>query len=143
MGRFKVFEKCSIPECDKPYRATGFCQMHRSRWLRALNGAQQRKSPEQRFWSRVEKRDPTECWLWQGALTHGYGRLSFAGRRRPAHCVAYFLHYGFWPEPLGRHVCDTPQCVNPMHVLPGTHQDNMDDRTRRGRNRLCGRGRNT
>lgn len=34
------------------------------------------------------------------------------------------------------HDCDTPRCVNPGHIYEGTHQDNMDDRRKRGRNRL-------
>lgn len=38
--------------------------------------------------------------------------------------------------PLGfvvRHTCDTPTCINPDHLIIGTHQDNMNDRAARGR----------
>ena len=32
-----------------------------------------------------------------------------------------------------RHICDTPNCVNPDHLMLGTHQENSDDKIKRGR----------
>ena len=32
-----------------------------------------------------------------------------------------------------RHTCDNRKCINPEHLLLGTHQDNVKDRVKRGR----------
>ena len=74
----------------------------------------------------------TGCWIWLGAWNHaGYGTLS---RKGSAHRFFYQHHKGPIPEGLLiRHKCDTPACVNPDHLEPGTHKDNSNDRIVRGR----------
>lgn len=34
---------------------------------------------------------------------------------------------------VARHTCDNPRCINPEHIIPGTHADNNRDRAERGR----------
>jgi hypothetical protein len=50
-----------------------------------------------------------------------------------AHRFSYRLRFGRIPDGLIlRHVCDTPPCVNPDHLLVGTDADNGQDRRERG-----------
>lgn len=86
-----------------------------------------------RFWSKVDRSG--ECWLWTASCnTHGYGSFWLKGKNVGAHIVSYEMTHG--PVPDGLHVlhhCDNRPCVRPDHLYAGTHQQNMDDRARRGR----------
>lgn len=91
-----------------------------------------------RFWGKVNKRLPSECWPWTGATTHGgYGVLGSGGKHGVAvraHRFSYTLAKGGITEGLViRHTCDNPACVNPEHLVPGTQADNMRDAIKRGR----------
>ena len=75
------------------------------------------------------------CWEWQGSMfSNGYGRFGIERKSRRAHRVSYEIHKGEIPaNNLVRHTCDNRRCVNPNHLLIGTHSDNMKDMTDRGR----------
>jgi len=77
------------------------------------------------------------CWLWDGTCTaKGYGTITINYQMWPAHRVSYASFHGveLSPETLIRHTCDNPPCVNPAHLLEGTHQDNSNDAVARRRN---------
>lgn len=67
------------------------------------------------------------CWEWIGCIdTSGYGRLSWQKRLQLAHRVMYELRKG--PIPAGLtldHLCRNPSCVNPEHLEPVTHRENV------------------
>lgn len=93
---------------------------------------------EDRFWSKVNRRGPDDCWLWLASLCQGYGQIAGTvdGKRRPvsAHRVAWELTHGAIPEGLSvLHRCDNPPCVNPAHLFIGTQPDNLSDARRKGR----------
>jgi len=89
---------------------------------------------ENRFWSKVSKKSPDECWEWQAArFTSGYGMFAIHSHPYKAHRVAYSLFYGEIPKGLEIcHSCDNKACVNPKHLRANTHQANMREAVERG-----------
>jgi len=90
---------------------------------------------KQRLWSRTTVSE-SGCLLWDGSTNAcGYGNLT----KHPqvgtlAHRIAWFLAFG--PIPEGQcvcHRCDTPACINPIHLFLGSHADNMADMVNKGR----------
>lgn len=82
---------------------------------------------------RVDVR-PNGCWLWKGCLSGKYAKIGVARRNFRVHRVLWESLNG--PVPPGRilcHTCDTPTCVNPEHVYPGTKSDNARDAVQRQR----------
>lgn len=97
------------------------------------------------FWSLVDKNGPVpehcpevgNCWLWKGDVSKRYGRVCFRGGRTGAHRVAFILTSGEIPVGLLIcHHCDNRLCVRPSHLFAGTSVDNMQDWTKKGRNKL-------
>ena len=93
-------------------------------------------TPEQ-FWQRVNK--SSECWLWTGRKNqNGYGVTYKHCKPVLTHRRAWEIVHGAIPDGMQvLHKCDNPQCCNPTHLFLGTHKDNMEDMTRKGR-RICG-----
>lgn len=99
-----------------------------------------------KFWAKVDRTPANGCWFWKGKSRCGtageYGLFTFsvptpwgqATVARPAHRVAYALTYGDAPPDHDiMHTCDTPLCVRPDHLRPGTTQENTADKVAKGR----------
>jgi len=68
---------------------------------------------------------------------NGYANTRHKGKSELLHRVVYCAAHGLDIIEIAgkvvRHRCDNPRCIADAHLLLGTHQDNMDDRTERRR----------
>lgn len=85
------------------------------------------KSLAERFWMKVDKRGPDECWPWIASLdSKGYGQIYIGGKKNlMGHSVSMMLHGFELPE--GKewdHICKNTKCVNPKHLRAVTHLEN-------------------
>lgn len=89
-----------------------------------------------RFWRKVDRRGPDECWEWSGRRDKdGYGqfRTNNPRRMRRANIVAHEIEYGLPNGLQVCHSCDNPPCCNPQHLWGGTNSDNQQDSVTKGR----------
>lgn len=92
------------------------------------------------FLSRIDVRDPSDCWPWKGnLLVSGYGRFHSGGAAYRAHRLAYELAVG--PIPGDSHLdhtchgaddrcrggndCMHRRCCNPNHLEPASLVENV------------------
>lgn len=73
--------------------------------------------------------EPSGCWRWISTMAgpkSTYGQFAIKGKKIPAHRVAYVMFVGEIPTGLELdHLCRNRWCVNPAHLEPVTHTENM------------------
>jgi hypothetical protein len=71
---------------------------------------------------------PTQCWIWTASTKKdGYGWFSVKHKYIAPYKFAYQIIRGEVPIGLEfDHLCKKRACVNPFHVEPVSHQENID-----------------
>lgn len=82
--------------------------------------------------------DPPDhgCWDWASPNVDkdGYGLFAWGIGNMRAHRASYEIFNGVIPDDLlVLHICDRPVCVQPLHLVVGTNDDNMSDMVERER----------
>ena len=88
---------------------------------------------KRRFLTKVNKTD--DCWLWEGRVNPGgMGQFRIApkskGNQTGCRLDVHKLIYLWFKGPIHNgmeidHLCRVPTCVNPDHLDPVTHLENM------------------
>ncbi len=86
-----------------------------------------------RFWEKVDRRGPKECWEWQATrISNGYGRFRIGHFLYRAHRVAFVITNSDTKLQVC-HYCNNPPCCNPKHLYAGTQKDNVQQCIAEGR----------
>lgn len=132
-----TYVNCS--HCGSSFRPERRSRQSQDKVFCDKNCQKQYFNHDDRIWENINKTDG--CWYWTGVVhPTGYGMF----RKRQAHRVVYEKLVS--PIDVGKilcHSCDTRSCVNPKHLVEGSHQDNMDDMVSKKRQSRGGRAGNT
>lgn len=84
--------------------------------------------------SKIEIIPWSGCWIWMGGLTTNGYPAGYKHRKTLERKLGRRLG-----PLLARHTCDIKCCMNPAHLVEGTHADNMRDAVIRGQQVAGGR----
>src|SRR6185312_14032620 len=110
---------CAVAGCDKDLHGKGVCRSH---YMKCWHGRMawpeytppEPPSKEERFWEKVQKGGPDDCWIWQASfLPNGYGQFDHTTAHRFAMIASGF---DVAPDQVVDHICRTIACVNPAHL---------------------------
>lgn len=107
--------------------------------------ATMKQTPEERFWSKVNKNGaiPTNqpelgaCWQWMGAISErtGYGQFSVENSNISPHRFSWELHFGPIPENASvLQTCRNFGCANPLHLRCKSHEERFFENVIRNEN---------
>lgn len=134
---------CTLPNCAAPigrHGAKGYCPMHYKRYRAngdplALRVFKRGTLVHAKVVALGWDTTPRGCWEYRGTRDpDGYGTVS--DNRKPArvHRIMYEMSNGAIPNGMViRHTCDNTSCINPEHLLVGTHRQNSQDAVDRER----------
>lgn len=118
---------CSFDGCGREIEARQLCHSHFERARRGKPLQKILDTDLARFLAHVTKLKSGH-WIWTGSTASGgrYGVARFHKRNRPAHVAAWLLFRGDIPDGWDiDHLCRKTMCVNPDHLEPKTHRNNV------------------
>jgi hypothetical protein len=79
--------------------------------------------------------DKNNCWICTSHKLNssGYPRITINKKQTTVHRYFYQQYKKNPEELIIRHTCDNPLCINPDHLVAGTHFQNVQDRVERNR----------
>lgn len=135
---------CVIDGCEKPVSGRGWCKMHWTRWKRhgdplVVKPFRRPMRPAfDRIMAKTDKNGPIpaqaphlgSCWICTlNPDKRGYAYVGMGGKHgknRVAMQVVYEELVGPIPDGLELdHLCMVTSCVNPDHLEPVTHAENL------------------
>lgn len=135
---------CKVNRCSNPVNSRDLCTAHYKRLLKYGDpeGRPARQPIEERFWSKVDRRGPNECWPWLAGITSstGYGMFHpHKGESTTAHRFAYELAHGLGSASglVVDHTCHNGtgcppgpcphrMCCNPTHLEAVENAENVN-----------------
>lgn len=120
---------CSLSGCEAPVRCKSLCSKHYQRNAKYGTPTPYKPSEHERFWSKVAKGAPDECWLWEAATRGDYGFFNVPPTTIRSHRYAYMEAYGPIADGLHvDHMCHVKLCCNPAHLQAVTVKQNAENR---------------
>lgn len=140
VSRLPIGSPCRVTDCGRGVVSRGWCRRHYQRWLKWGDPLRERPDLAARLTKWVVTDDGCHEWT-AGTDNHGYGVLKVDGEVRRATRLSWQVRYGPIPDGLVvMHLCDNPPCINPDHLVLGTHGANVRDalnKRRRPQNRAA------
>lgn len=129
---------CSIPDCGKPLRCRGWCEMHYTRVKRHGDPLFTKTAPEGAglsFLLAALGRDSDACIEWPYSKDRdGYGQTFYNSKVTQTHRLVCLLAHGEPPSQnhQAAHSCGNPPCINKSHLRWRTPGQNIAEKEDHG-----------
>ena len=121
---------CKIESCNRKHLARGWCNKHYQNWKNTGNPIpteirRPRDMSLEDYLAQSTERNDNGSLLWQRHIQPaGHGKMTWKGKQRLVHRLAYELAMGEIPAGMVlHHVCQQPACCESSHMQPMTQSE--------------------